>query len=87
MTTGDNDEAQAPDLPETEDENHQNDRTGDQEELLDDQGKTEPRQNDARGYQSPISITTALRRKGTLITSSWRPAHALDSFVTLPSAK
>ena len=55
MTTGDNDEAQAPDLPETEDENHQNDRAGDQEELLDDQGKTEPRQNDARGYQSPIS--------------------------------
>ena len=55
MTTGDNDEAQAPDLPETEDENHQNDRAGDQEELLDDQGKTEPRQNDARGHQSPIS--------------------------------
>ena len=33
------------------------------------------------------SITTTLRRKGTLINSSWRPAHALDSFVALPSAK
>ena len=33
------------------------------------------------------SITTTVRKKGTLITSSWRPAHALDSFEALPSAK
>ena len=35
----------------------------------------------------PASITTTLRKKGTLSTSSWLPAHALDSFVALPSAK
>ena len=33
------------------------------------------------------SITTTLRKKGTLRTSSWLPAHALDSFVAMPSAK
>ncbi len=33
------------------------------------------------------SITTTVRKKGPLSTSSWRPAHALDSFVVLPSAK
>ena len=33
------------------------------------------------------SITTTVRKKGALSTSSWRPAHALDSFVALPSAK
>jgi hypothetical protein len=55
LRTDDNDEAQAPDLPETEDETHWNDRSGDHEELPDDQGKIVPRQNDARGYRSPIS--------------------------------
>ena len=33
------------------------------------------------------SITTTVRNKGTLSTSSWRPDHTLDSFVALPSAK
>ena len=33
------------------------------------------------------SITTTDRQKGAWSTSSWRPAHALDSFVALPSAK
>ena len=37
-------------------------------------------------YPSP-SITTTVRKKGTLSTSSWRPDHTLDSFVALPSAK
>ena len=31
------------------------------------------------------SITTTVRKKRTLSTSSWRPAHAIDSFVALPS--
>ena len=30
------------------------------------------------------NITTTVRKKGTLSTSSWRPAHTLDSFVALP---
>ena len=56
MRTDDKDEAQAPDLPETDDENRQNNRAGDQEELLDDQGKTDPPpQTEVREYQSPIS--------------------------------
>ena len=33
------------------------------------------------------SITTTVRKKRTLSTSSWRPAHAIDSFVALPSVK
>ena len=33
------------------------------------------------------SITTTVRKKGALSTSPWRPAHALDSFVSLVSAK
>ena len=53
MRTDDNDEAQAPDFPESED--HQIDSSGDHEELPDNGGKTELRQNDARGYRSPIS--------------------------------
>ena len=36
---------------------------------------------------STPSITTTVRNKGTLSTSSWRPDHTLDSFVALPSAK
>ena len=55
LRTDDDDEAQAPDLSEIEDENHQNGRSGDHEELPDNGGKTELHQNDARGYRSPIS--------------------------------
>ena len=33
------------------------------------------------------SIITTVRKKGILSTSSWLPAHVLDSFVALPSAK
>ena len=33
------------------------------------------------------SITTTVLKKGTLSTSLWRSAHALGSFVVLPSAK
>ena len=34
-----------------------------------------------------FSITTTVRKKGALSTSSWLPARALDSFVSLVSAK
>ena len=37
--------------------------------------------------EHPLSITTTVRKKWTLSTSSWRPVHALDSFVALLSAK
>ena len=40
-----------------------------------------------REMSTEPSITTTLRKKGTLKTSSWLPAHALDSFVAMPSAK
>ena len=42
---------------------------------------------DPGGLTHPPSITTTVRKKWTLSTSSWRPVHALDSFVALPSAK
>ena len=54
LSTDDNDDAQAPGLHETDDENHQNGRPGDHEELPDDQGKTIPRRNGERGYRSLI---------------------------------
>ena len=92
MRTDDNDEPQAPDLPEIEDETHRNDRSGDHEELPDDQGKTVPCQNDAQGYRSPISrmgIIPAIRTdfglealEGNRILSSARLLDPIRSSLT-----
>ena len=43
----------------------------------------------ACGADTIISLLVLQRQfaKWALRTSSWRPAHALDSFVDLPSAK